>query len=152
MYYETPEQRAERRRREDEEVKERLQAIRVEAERVVDERLREQLAPQEQEHARQRDEAAREYGFAQIFRVPIDGRVAQDTIANRQEILSWLNLDEQLSREWFARILTTENPALARRLSWTSADSIDPLKQRQAASAQAEEDKQVFQVFVRANG
>lgn len=138
-----------------EEVEQMLAGIRAEAERLVEQQLvqqRGQFTQQEQDHRREAEETAREYAFAQIFRLPIDGRVAQDTIANRNEILSWLNLDEQLSREWFARILTTENPVLARRLSWASADSVDPVKQRQAAAAQADEDRSTFNAFARANG
>jgi hypothetical protein len=38
-----------------------------------------------------------------------------------------------------------ENPALGRRLSWASADTVDPRKQRQVAAAQADEDRKVFE-------
>src|SRR6266478_3447339 len=77
-----------------------------------------------------------------IFRTPVNGKVGIDNQANRRVILGWLQEDqgEQLSPAWFQKVLK-ETPSLANQLSWQSADVLDPVKRREAESAQAQEDR-----------
>jgi hypothetical protein len=97
-----------------------------------------------EDRRRQRDDFLREQALAQIFRTPINGKVAVDNQAARQIIEGWLSLDEKLRPEWFAKVLA-EQPSLARSLSWQSADLLDPRRQKEAAAAQAVEDRKIFE-------
>ena len=94
-----------------------------------------------------------EFQLSLIFRTPINGNVAIDNQSNRGFILGWLQEDqgESISATWFQKVLK-ETPLLANQLSWQSADIVDPVKRREAASAQAEQDREVFSAFARENG
>src|SRR5712692_2293509 len=94
-----------------------------------------------------------EFQLSLIFRTPINGNVAIDNQSNRGFILGWLQEDqgESISATWFQKVLK-ETPLLANQLSWQSADILDPVKRREAASAQAEQDREVFSAFARENG
>jgi hypothetical protein len=100
-----------------------------------------------------RQRMAQENQLSLIFRTPVSGRVAVDNFANRQIIRSWVDetKDEAISRAWFVQILK-ENPNLAKQLSWQSTDLLDPRKQKEAAAAQAEQDRETFNLFARENG
>jgi hypothetical protein len=52
-----------------------------------------------------------------ICQTPINGRLIQDIIGNRQIVFNWANLDEVISATWYKRVLA-EQPALADQLSW----------------------------------
>jgi hypothetical protein len=101
-------------------------------------------------------ERQQESAFFYIFRnaVNIGGvdQVPVDNSANRQIILSWVNehQGEQISPEWFSLVLR-EQPRLARQLTWQSADVLNPVKQRQAAAAQSEDDRALFLQMARQN-
>src|SRR6266446_7767124 len=86
---------------------------------------------------------AQEQQLSNIFRTPVNGKVAIDNQANRSIIAGWLQEDqgEQISPAWFTRVLN-EQPQLASQLTWQSADALDPKKIRQAAEAQAEQDRE----------
>ena len=94
-----------------------------------------------------------EFQFSVIFHTAISGNVAIDNQSNRGFILGWLQEDqgESISATWFQKVLK-ENPALAHQLSWQSADLLDPRKQKEAAEAQAEQDRETFNQFARENG
>ena len=88
-----------------------------------------------------------------IFRTSVNGKVAIDNQANRRVILGWPHEDqgEQLSPAWFKKVLS-EQPQLVRSLAWQSADVLDPVKRKEAESAQAEADRETFNLFARENG
>src|SRR5712692_9810486 len=98
-----------------------------------------------------------EQAFLSIFRTPISvngkWQVAIDNQGNRGFIAGWLQEDqgEQLSPAWFTKVLA-EQPQLARQITWQSADLLDPRKQKEAAAAQAEQDRETFNAFVREYG
>ncbi len=105
-----------------------------------------------QERQRDHEHFQREMAWNNIFRTVLPGgKVAVDNAANRGVIESWLHPHESLSQAVFAKAIA-DTPRLIDQLVVQSSDVLDPRKQAQAATAQAEEDKQVFQVFVRANG
>jgi len=93
-----------------------------------------------------RQRMAQEQQLSNIFRTPINGRVALDNQANRSIIVGWLQEDqgEQITPAWFTRVLT-EQPQLASSLSWRSADILDPAKRRA-------EEHRAFHDFCRDNG
>jgi hypothetical protein len=101
---------------------------------------------------REQEEFVRDSEWSKIFRTPLPGnKVAVDNQANRAAIEGWLHPHESLTQAVFAKAIA-DTPRLMSQLVVTSSDSLDPKKQRQAATAQADQDKQVFQAFVRANG
>jgi len=82
------------------------------------------------EHQRLRDETLREYHLAQIFRTVIPGRgVPVRNQASETIILSWLNLDEVLSRDWFIKVIQG-TPALANQLTWKKQIPETELRQK----------------------
>jgi hypothetical protein len=97
--------------------------------------------------ARRRDQEQfqRDMAWNNIFRTVLPGnKIAVDNAANRGVIESWLHPHETLSAEVFLKAIT-ETPRLVNQLVLQSADVLDPKKQRQAASAQAEEDRRIFE-------
>jgi hypothetical protein len=94
-----------------------------------------------------------DHAFFNIFRTAINNRVAIDNQTNRNIIVSWVQEDqgEALSPELFKKILT-EQPQLAGHIVWQSADVLDPKKRRQAAAAQAAEDRKTFSDAARKYG
>jgi len=104
--------------------------------------------PQQREHERQAEEAYRGYYMTQIFLTAVPGHgVPVRNQASEEIILSWLNLDESLNRDWFLKVIR-ENPELAKSLQWQSAD---PTKRKQAESRQLEIDRQTFAEVCRRN-
>ncbi len=93
-----------------------------------------------------RQRMAQENALSNIFRIPVNGKVAIDNQANRSIISGWLQEDqrEQISPAWFTKVLS-EQPQLASSLSWRSADILDP-KKREAV------DRDTFNRFARENG
>src|SRR6202795_2964827 len=130
-----------------------------ELERLLDESFLQQVraeaasSPAAQEAQRKIDEVnqdrlrqAQQHHLAQLFRIPIDGRVLAPCIANERMLMGWLDetRGETLSPAWFVNLFK-ENPSLAQSLSWVSADSIDPKKIKQAEAALAQADRRVFE-------
>src|ERR1700737_4964222 len=103
-------------------IADRYAKVRAEAARQV----AAQPNPQVIEAERQAREAAEKLLWSQIFRTPINGRVAVDNQANRKIISSWVSLDEQISPAWFKQVLA-ENSGLAQSLMWRGADALDPV-------------------------
>ena len=94
---------------------------------------------------RDRDEFLRNEAWSKIFRTVLPGnKIAVDNAANRGVIESWVHPHETLSAEVFLKAIT-ETPRLIGQLVVQTADVLDPKKQRQAASAQAEEDRRIFE-------
>jgi len=94
---------------------------------------------------RDRDEFLRNEAWSKIFRTVLPGnKIAVDNAANRGVIESWLHPHESLSPEVFLKAIT-ETPRLIGQLVVQTADVLDPKKQRQAASAQAEKDRRIFE-------
>jgi hypothetical protein len=93
-----------------------------------------------------------EQALSNIFRVPINGKVAIDNQANRSIIAGWLQEDqgEQLSPAWFTKVLS-EQPQLASQLTWQSADILDPKKRKQAEANQEAADRDTFNRFASEN-
>lgn len=89
--------------------------------------------------------------WSQIFSTVINGRVPVDNQAARQIIKSWLNLDEELSPVWFVQVLK-DSSKLAESLTWQNADVMDPKRIKQAAIAQAEADRKIFEKVCRNHG
>jgi hypothetical protein len=100
-----------------------------------------------------RQRMAQEQALFNIFRTPVNGKVAIDNQANRSIIAGWVHEDqgEHVSPAWFTKVLS-EQPQLASQLAWQSADVLDPKKIRQAAEAQAAQDRETFNAFARENG
>jgi hypothetical protein len=94
-----------------------------------------------------------EQALSNIFRTPVNGRVAIDNQANRSIIAGWAHEDqgEQITPAWFTKVLR-EQPQLARQISWHSADVLDPPKRRQQEANQESEDRETFNAFARENG
>lgn len=99
-------------------------------------------------HDRQR--MAQEHQLTLIFHTPVNGRMATDDQANRSIIAGWVDetRGEAPSPAWFVQVLK-ENPILAGQLSWQSADLLDPVRRKQAESAQAQEDREIFEQAAR---
>jgi hypothetical protein len=94
---------------------------------------------------RDQDQFQRDMAWNNIFRTVLPGnKIAVDNAANRGVIESWLHPHESLSPEVFLKAIT-ETPRLIGQLVVQTADVLDPKKQRQAASAQAEEDRRIFE-------
>src|SRR5258708_7015651 len=94
---------------------------------------------------REQEQFQRDMAWNNIFRTVLPGnKIAVDNAANRGVIESWLHPHESLSPEVFLKAVT-ETPRLINQLVLQSADVLDPKKQRQAASAQAEEDRRIFE-------
>jgi len=95
-----------------------------------------------------------EFQLSLIFRTPVLGKVAIDNFAARKIIRSWVDEakgDTGISVQWFLKLLK-DTPSLARSLQWQSADVLDPVKRKEAESAQAEADRETFNLFCRENG
>jgi len=94
-----------------------------------------------------------EQALSNIFRTPVNGKIAIDNIANRGVIRSWVDetRDEGVTPAWFTKVLN-EQPQLASQLTWQSADVLDPVKRRHAEAAQNAEERRVFHDFCRDNG
>ncbi len=99
------------------------------------------------EHERRMQETYREYAFAQLFRtqILIEGKpyVAIQNEASESIIEDWLHPGEALTPTWFKKVLT-EQPELANRIPWQSADALDSEKQKRVAARQLAEDQGTF--------
>jgi hypothetical protein len=103
--------------------------------------------------ARRRDQEQfqRDMAWNNIFRTVLSGgKVAVDNAANRGVIESWLHPHESLSQAVFAKAIG-DTPRLIDQLVVQSADVLDPVKQRQAAAVQAEDDRALFSQMARQN-
>jgi len=100
-----------------------------------------------------RGRMAQDRAFLNVFRTSVNGKVAIDNQANRSIIAGWTHEDqgEQVSPAWFIKALS-EQPHLARQITWQSADVLDPVKRRQAESTQAQEDRETFSAIARELG
>jgi hypothetical protein len=101
-----------------------------------------------------RQRMAQDRAFLNIFRTSVNDKVAIDNFANREIIRNWVDEtkgDSGISVQWYLNLLK-ETPSLARQLSWQSADVLDPVKRRQAESAQAQEDRETFSAIARELG
>lgn len=82
-----------------------------------------------------------DYAIEQVFRVPVDGKVAIANQANRRIIRQWAEgeIGPITSIEaWFAKIFR-ENPSLARQLAWQDAKALDPAYQAELAKKHEKE-------------
>jgi hypothetical protein len=101
---------------------------------------------------RQQEETTCEFRaliLGEIFSTVIAGRgVPVRNLASEGLVLSWVNLDERPSRQWFVSLMHSR-PDLANQLEWQSPDVLDPRKQAEARKQRLEQDRKTFDTVCR---
>jgi len=111
-------------------------------EHAVRQQVDEELAPERAALAELQRQAAADGAWVHILRTVVNGRRLVDNAANRQVVFGWLHEDqgEQPTVAWFKNVLD-ENPALAKSVTWETAD---PVVHKQEVAAQLAQDRQTF--------
>jgi hypothetical protein len=90
------------------------------------------------------DQGREDLAWVHISRVPVNGKMVIDNVANRQIIFSWLHEDqgEQPTVQWFLKVMA-EQPSLAKQIAWERI--ISKQERDQQESRQLAQDKKTFQ-------